>query len=236
MSTRSFPDLLAATARADSARPFLTFYDDASGERTELSVTTYLNWVMKTANLLIEEYDLDEGDTVLIDLPTHWLGAVFIGAAWYAGIAITTDPDVPHELAVGGPDSSLPAGGPHLLCALLPFAVRFPQPLPEDSDDYGVLWPGQPDAFLGLPPSDATSVGWREADAEFSFAELSGEVATSSPGNRILTDAPAHTDRGRLLIEVLTGNGSLVLVRNADLDQQANRSESEHVTEVRLSA
>ena len=46
------PQLLDEALRRDPARPLLTFYDDATGERTELSVATFANWVAKTANLL----------------------------------------------------------------------------------------------------------------------------------------------------------------------------------------
>src|SRR3546814_13660057 len=40
---------------ADPGQPLVTFYDDTSGERTELSVKTYANWVSKTANLYVDE-------------------------------------------------------------------------------------------------------------------------------------------------------------------------------------
>ena len=46
-----FADVLARQLRADSSRPLITFYDDATGERVELSVTTYANWVAKAASL-----------------------------------------------------------------------------------------------------------------------------------------------------------------------------------------
>ena len=59
----------------------MTFYDHASGERSELSVTTYANWVAKAASLLVEEHDLERGDALCLDLPAHWLGPVFLGAA-----------------------------------------------------------------------------------------------------------------------------------------------------------
>ena len=51
----TFADVLARQLRADSSRPLITFYDDATGERVELSVTTYANWVAKVASLLVEE-------------------------------------------------------------------------------------------------------------------------------------------------------------------------------------
>ena len=38
----------------DPARPLLTWYDDGTGERVELSGATLGNWVAKTANLLVD--------------------------------------------------------------------------------------------------------------------------------------------------------------------------------------
>ena len=46
----TFPVLLAELLRADAGRPLVTFYDDATGERVELSVATYANWVAKTSS------------------------------------------------------------------------------------------------------------------------------------------------------------------------------------------
>ena len=51
-------------------------------------MTTYANWVAKTASLLAEEHDLERGQTLRIDLPPHWLGPVFLGAAWTAGLVV----------------------------------------------------------------------------------------------------------------------------------------------------
>ena len=49
------PDRLLTQAVADDpARPLITFYDDSTGERVELSVVTFANWVAKTANLLVD--------------------------------------------------------------------------------------------------------------------------------------------------------------------------------------
>ena len=43
----TFAEVLAAQLRRDPGRPLLTFYDHATDERVELSVTTYANWVSK---------------------------------------------------------------------------------------------------------------------------------------------------------------------------------------------
>ena len=47
----TFAEVLAAQLRRDPGRPLLTFYDHATDERVELSVTTYANWVAKTASV-----------------------------------------------------------------------------------------------------------------------------------------------------------------------------------------
>ena len=86
----TFAPVLAELLRTEPGRPLVTYYDHATGERVELSVTTYANWVAKTASLLVEEYDLERGQGLHVDLPTHWLGPVFLGAAWTVGLVVTT--------------------------------------------------------------------------------------------------------------------------------------------------
>ena len=127
-SPSSWPGGCAATP----AQPLVTAYDEATGERTELSVTTYANWVSKTANLLTDELGSTPGDTVLLDLPPHWLVPVFLGAAWSAGLAVTEIRAVEHRRRVCGPDCSASTAAPTqvLACSLLPFAVRFADPFP----------------------------------------------------------------------------------------------------------
>ena len=64
------PGLLARLT-ADPGRPRLTWYGD-DGERVELSGHVLDNWVTKTANLLVEEYQAGPLTRVLLDLPVHW--------------------------------------------------------------------------------------------------------------------------------------------------------------------
>lgn len=239
MPTLTFPALLAEQLKVNPGRPFLTWYDDANGERVELSVSTYANWVLKTANLFVDEFGLDLGDTVRIDLPNHWLGPIFLGAAWYAGLSVTTDPGTPHDLVVGGPEA-VPgpgrAGGdvPVLACSLLPFAVRFPDPLPPGVDDYGLLWPGQPDAFVGASMPTPQTPRWRGPGAEQpdSGAGLDPRWTPDWQGARLLTDESPLEVPG-LLLRALARSASLVLVRHPDEDSWAARAAAEQVSDVR---
>src|SRR5665647_605927 len=79
------PGLLAQLT-AEPGRPRLTWY--APAERVELSGHVLDNWVTKTANLLVEEYDAGPGTRVLLDLPVHWRSVVWAFAAWRVGACV----------------------------------------------------------------------------------------------------------------------------------------------------
>jgi uncharacterized protein (TIGR03089 family) len=183
----TFADLLARRLRADPGRPLITFEDHATGERTELSVTTYANWVAKTASLLVDELGLERGDRLRIDLPPHWLGPVFLGAAWTAGLVVS-DTDDPEAVVTGPAGLERWAGRAEDLvvvaCALLPMGVRFAEPVPPGVHDFGIEVWGQPDAFVPWdPPSGADpAVDWATDIA--SHDELWGAAAAGS----LLTD------------------------------------------------
>ena len=215
----TFAHVLTGLLRTDPGRPLVTYYDHASGERVELSVTTYANWVAKTASLLVEEHDLERGQGLHVDLPTHWLGPVFLGAAWTVGLVVTT-PDAadavvcgPDGLATWGPRA---ADLPVLACSLRPMGVRFADPLPAGVHDVGVdVW-SQPDAFAAWDPpgDDDLAVPGTTQDELWSTA-AAGSLLTD--GGRLLTEAnPASPPGIATFVEPLARGGSLVLVSHAD--------------------
>ncbi|ETZ74289.1 hypothetical protein L835_1372 [Mycobacteroides abscessus MAB_110811_1470] len=57
--------------------PRITYYDDAAGERIELSTVTLANWAAKTANMLRDEFGAGPGSTVAVRLPAHWQTAAY---------------------------------------------------------------------------------------------------------------------------------------------------------------
>ena len=104
--------LLAPLLAADPAKPLLTFYDDATGERIELSGTTFDNWVAKTANLLRDECDVEPGTPVAVLLPAHWQTAAVLFGAWSCGAHVVDDPAAA-EVALADAehlDAAAPAG------------------------------------------------------------------------------------------------------------------------------
>ena len=51
--------------------PALIWYS-ANGERIELSGRVLMNWVDKSANLLVEECELESGEGFDLQAPLHW--------------------------------------------------------------------------------------------------------------------------------------------------------------------
>ena len=232
---RTFPRLLAQRLQSDPGQPFLTAYDESTGERTELSVTTYANWVSKTANLLTDELGLEAGDTVLLDLPPHWLVPVFLGAAWSAGLSMTETRQARHDVAVCGPDTVGEHGdADHVVaCSLLPFAVRFADPLPGQALDFGLLWPGQSDVFIGVTPPSPDTVAWISAERPRTQSDLLEEAAATvhQTGARLLTDLhPAAGTGVPAFLAPMVHSGSIVLLRHPGEATWPARREDERAT------
>lgn len=87
-------ELLRVRVADDPSNPLVTFYDDATGERVELSARTFDNWVAKTANFMVNGLGAEPGTRVVLVLPPHWQTAVWLMACWSAGlVAEPVDPD-----------------------------------------------------------------------------------------------------------------------------------------------
>jgi len=229
----TFPALVADLLRTDPGRPLVTFYDDATGERTELSVATWANWVAKTASLLVEELDLERGDRIHVDLPTHWLGPVFLGAAWTVGLVVVDSPEA--DVIVSGPErleEHADRGAPVIGCALLPLGGRFPDGVPPGVHDFGVEVWSQPDSFVPWDPPGPDD----EALPGRTHRELLAPTADEGllgDGGRLLTTAnPASPSGLASFTEPLVRRGSVVWVRHADPSLWEHRRATERATAV----
>ena len=237
-SDRTPADLLRSALAADPARPLVTFYDDATGERVELSVATFANWVAKTANLLQGDLAAAPGDRLALLLPAHWQSAVWLLACASVGVTAEVGGDpADADLVVAGPgqfDAGLACGGERIALSLAPLGRRFPVP-PAGYADYAVEVPSQGDRFAPYAP--ALSVGGSELTGaqlvERARADAAGLGLT--PGSRLLTGRGYDTWDGLStgLYAPLAAGGSVVLCRHLDkLSQEGleKRIESERVT------
>ncbi|QZY30012.1 TIGR03089 family protein [Nocardioides coralli] len=229
----TFATILAGLQRADPGRPLVTFYDHASGERTELSVTTYANWVAKTASLLAEEHDLERGQSLRLDLPCHWLGPVFLGAAWTVGLTVVWDEAADAFVCgPGGVDRWAPYADDAvvLASALHPLGRPFDAPLPAGVHDVGATVWSQPDAFAPLDPPgpDDAAVG-TETHAAVWEAAAAGSLLAD--GGRLYSEAnPASPSGLSSFTEPLVRGGSVVLVAHPDPDRVGATYASERAT------
>ena len=231
----TFPQVLDRLLAAEPGRPLVTFYDDATGERTELSVTTYANWVAKVSSLLADELDVDHGSRLLVDLPTHWLGTVVLGAAWSCGLEVVWEDDAgPHAVVTGPPGldrwAAEAARIPVVAGALLPLAGRFPDGVPDGVHDLGVEVWSQPDGYTAWPAPE----GGDAAVAGVTQAELWSAAAAGShltDGGRLLSEAnPASPPGLASLTEPLARNGSLVLLAHVSPERRERIAADERVT------
>ncbi|GAA3280074.1 TIGR03089 family protein [Streptomyces lavendulae] len=241
---RTPADLLRSALAADPGRPLVTFYDDATGERVELSVATFANWVAKTANLLQGDLAAEPGDRLALLLPAHWQSAVWLLACASVGVVAEVGGDPSGaDLVVSGPDTLEEAracSGERVALALRPLGGRFPQP-PAGFADYAVEVPGQGDRFAPFAPVDADAPGLVVGGEELSYAAVVERARADAAargfgeGARVLSGLGYDSWEGLSsgLYGALATGGSVVLCRYLDrLSPQAleQRTESERVT------
>jgi uncharacterized protein (TIGR03089 family) len=219
------------------ATPLITWYDEARGERIELSGTSFGNWVDKTAGLLTDEIMTEPGDRVRLRLagshPAHWVTLVWVAAAWRARCAVTLDPDLDAAVEVVGPDDPRPGDVETIACSLHPFGLGFDAPLPAGVLDYGVEVRAHPDIFTGPHPAPA-DVAWADSDRQLSQAEVVADMA-GEPARELITplsdDAPLTINRRAMVRPVVTG-GSAVIVVGGSADRLAAIAAAENVSPV----
>lgn len=230
--------LFADLYRTEPSRPFVTYYDEASGERTELSVKSLANWVAKTHSLLTDELGLGVGDTALVALPAHWLAYPVVLGCLTAGLALTGDDTGAADVAFVAPDTLAHASGVPDVYAIAPDspAVGFGAHPPAGTADYVTAVRPQPDAWSGVrlaaTDDDPFTPGVSRGDAVAQGRAFATSAGLGGGGRLLTTAATASNadDWRRLLLAPLAVGGSVVLVRNADDATLARRAEQERVT------
>lgn len=235
-------------------RPLVTYYDDATGERAELSVASLDNAVAKTANLLVDGLDVQPGERVRIDLPLHWQLPVWLGACWAVGAvaevaapgrAAEPEPEPAEDapaVAVVGPGGWAAAAGARDVVAvsLLPFGMPFRDPLPPGVLDHAVesramgdvftsaMPPGSGDPALRVPSGGVLTHG-NVLDAA---AALAARLGLDQGGRLLSTADPRGSDDALLAVLAvpLAVAGSVVLVRHAE--GSSPHADAERVTAV----
>jgi uncharacterized protein (TIGR03089 family) len=232
--------LLADALRRDPTRPLLTYYDDATGERVELSATTLAGWVAKSAGLLQDELAVEPGDRVALLLPAHWQTAAILLAVWSVGGVVGTDAAGAAVVCcdAGRLDQARSAGaGEVVALSLAPLGRPFSQP-PEGAIDYAAVVPGQPDVFTAYADITDDAPAFELPDRTGTAAEVvtesraSAQRAGISANDRVLTTVPwnGFTDWRDGFLAPLAAGASIVLCANADPAALDRRRETERAT------
>ena len=233
--------VLGPLLAADPARPAVTHYDDATGERVELSATTLANWAAKTANLLRDECDLEPGGRIGLLLPAHWQTLAVLLGAWWCGAEVV-------PVAAGGPDldvvccdadrldAALDAGaGVVVALSLDAFGAGIPG-LPAGVLDYATEVRLHGDTFFSTEPGAARALDGLSVTELLERARAAAASAELGPTDRVLTTRDWAVDApGGLLpvpLAVLVAGASLVQCRHAPADPAAldRRAATERVT------
>ncbi|WP_072806721.1 TIGR03089 family protein [Rhodococcoides yunnanense] len=231
MASTLTQELLDPILAADPAGPRVTYYDDSTGERVEVSTITLANWAAKTANLLRDEFGVEPGARISVLLPAHWQTAAVLLGAWWAGadVVLTADPDA--ELALVHGNRIDDAGDVDEILALSLDAFGRPvADLPVGITDYATSVRVHGDQFR--PSGQGAALDGRSISAVLDAARTRAEAHSLGQGDRVLSSLPWGTADELIdgLLSVLVAGASLVQVSNPDHSKTERRTTTEKVT------
>ncbi|MGH3450243.1 MAG: TIGR03089 family protein [Haloechinothrix sp.] len=220
---------------ASSARPLITHYDDAMGNRIELSGATLANWAAKTANWLTDEFDVEPSDEVCVRLPAHWQTAGVLLGAWWCGSHVVDAPQGARVAFVGS-DAVEDAAGAEAIAVVALDALGRGLPGTPDGGALDYLSEARlsGDEFSPmLPiPGDTPALVSSTVDEVLAAARTrAGELGIGA-GDRVLSTRDWTVPDGVLdtLLAPLVAGASIVQVTGGVLDKLADRRATERTT------
>ncbi|ORW90284.1 acetyl-CoA synthetase [Mycobacterium sp. IEC1808] len=223
--------------RADPVGPRITYYDDATGERIELSGVTLANWAAKTGNLLRDELGAGPASRVAILLPAHWQTAAVLFGVWWIGGEAVLESGAAADVALctaerlDEADASV-TGGEVAVLSLDPFG-RPAQDLPIGVTDYATAVRVHGDQIVPERHPGPALAG-RSVEEVLADCERSAAARGLTSGDRVLSTAfwsgPDELVDG--LLSILAVGASLVQVTNPDPAALPRRIAAEKVTRV----
>src|SRR5690349_17827765 len=218
---------------ADPAGPRITYYDDATGERIELSTVTMANWAAKTANLLRDEMGAGPGTRVAVLLPAHWQTAAVLFGIWWIGAEVVLAGEA--DLALCSRDrldeaDDAVSGGEVAVLSLDPFGKPAAD-LPIGVTDYATAVRVHGDQIVPERVPGPALAG-RSVSEVLEAARNSAAAQGFTADDRVLSSAAWATPDELVanLIAVFAAGASLVQVANPDAGAQERRRTTEKVT------
>lgn len=234
MASNLTQTLLDPILAADPAGPRITFYDDATGERVEVSAVTLANWAAKTANLLRDEFGFEVGGRVSVLLPAHWQTAAALLGIWWAGGEVILGADDSADVAMVSGDrlDDAPDTEEVLAFSLDAFGKAVPD-LPIGMTDYATSVRVHGDQFrVAGSGSAAAALDGRSVDEVLAAAGERAAARSWTASDRVMSSASWTTADELIdgLLSVLVVGASLVQVANPDEGKSQRRAETEKVT------
>ncbi|MGV7425250.1 TIGR03089 family protein [Mycobacterium persicum] len=227
--------ILDPMLRADPVGPRITYYDDMTGERIELSAATLANWAAKTGNLLRDELAAGPASRVAVLLPAHWQTAAVLFGVWWIGAEVVLDG--PADLALctaprlDEADAAV-AGGEVAVLSMDPFGRPAPD-LPIGVTDYATAVRVHGDQIIAERHPGPALAG-RSVAQVLADCENSATARGLTANDRVLSSASWSTPDELVdgLLAVFVVGASLVQVTNPDAGVLQRRIETEKVTRV----
>jgi uncharacterized protein (TIGR03089 family) len=233
--------ILDPMLRADPVGPRITYYDDATGERIELSAVTLANWAAKTGNLLRDELAAGPASRIAILLPAHWQTAAVLFGVWWIGAEAVLD-NLEADVALctadrlDEADAVVGVGGEVAVLSLDPFG-RPARDLPVGVTDYATAVRVHGDQIVPERHPGPALAG-RSVEQILADCEDSAAARGLTSTDRVLSSAtwagPGELVDG--LLAIMAVGASLVQVANPDanpdLGAMQRRIETEKVTRV----
>ena len=221
--------------RADPVGPRITYYDDATGERIELSAVTLANWAAKTGNLLRDELGAGPASRVAVLLPAHWQTAAVLFGVWWIGAEVVlggSAADIALCTADRLEEADSTGAGEVAVLSLDPFG-RPADEQPVGVTDYATAVRVHGDQIVAERHPGRALAG-QSVDEVLAACQTSAVTRGLTAGDRVLStaswDGPDDVIEG--LLAVLAIGGSLVQVANPDPAALPRRMETEKVTRV----
>jgi uncharacterized protein (TIGR03089 family) len=238
---------------AGAELPLLTYCDDATGERTELTAAELGGWAARTASMLREDCGLGAGSRAAVLVPPHWQTAAVLLGAWSIGVEVSVRPWATAGLAPVGQGADLPLDAvfvartrldswlevvpeaPHrFVLGLAPGGAAVDE-VPEGYRDF-IVEAGRHSANLpaygSVRPGDAATP---DGTTYRQWGGLAHEMAARMDlraGDRLLVDVAKHEQPLMWLLAPLAAGASIVLCANLDPADVDARAAAEGATRI----
>ena len=218
---------------SNPAGPRITYYDDATGERIELSTATLANWAAKTGNLLRDELGAMPGSRVAVLLPAHWQTAAVLFGIWWIGAeaVLSGEADIALCTADRLDEADAAVGmGEVAVLSLDPFGKSVPD-LPVGLTDYATAVRVHGDQIVPERQPGAALEG-RSVDDVLAAAQASAAAQRITGSDRVLSTAQwtMADDVIDGLVALYAVGASLVLVANPDASLAERRAATEKIS------